>query len=153
MWGGIVLVSMAFGLVSLSGYLGDKKDRKVAICCGVSFLAGFLVYMAVSYSNLSGINMSKIEGEGDYYEVIVTTPVPNGGGTLVYAIDLKGDNGKADILAKYPIDGYKIEQVGKRTFLLPEHVRVAQEEKGVIFFFSDDGKEPLRVPPVVTSGK
>lgn len=153
MWGGIVLVSMAFGLVALSGYLGDKKDRKVAICCGISFLAGFLGYMAVSYSNLSGINMSKIVGEGDYYEVIVTTPVPNGGGTLVYAVDLGGNKEKADILNEYPLKGYKIEQVEKRTFLLPESARVAQDEEGVIFFFSDDGKEPLRVPPVVTSGK
>lgn len=151
MWVGIVFMGIAFVAALLSGYLDDKGLKVAGFI--VAFLAGFLGYMAVSHSNLSGINMSKIAGEGDYYEVIVTTPVPNGGGTLVYATDLKGNNGKADILAKYPIDGYKIEQVGKRTFLLPEHVRVAQDEEGVIFFFSDDGKEPLRVPPVVTSGK
>lgn len=149
MWGGIVLVIMAFVVASLSGYLGDKGLKVTGVC--VSLFAGFLGFKAVSYSNLSGINMSKIAGEGDYYEVIVTTPVPNGEGTLVYAIDLEGNDKKADILNEYPLKGYKIEQVEKRTFLLPESARVVQGTQGEIVLISEKGKA-INVPPSA-SGK
>lgn len=70
---------------------------------------------------------------------------------MVYAIDLKGNNGKADILDRYPLMGYKIEQVGKRTFLLPESTSVVQGKQGEIVLISEEGKV-INVPPAA-SGK
>lgn len=142
MWVAVVLVCSSFLAVSISHYFKSKNHQAVSI--SFALLAGSLGYWAVSYSNNAGITASKIVGEGNYYEIVVNTPVSSKR-ILVHAVDIDGNKEKVDILAKYPIDGYKIEQVGKRTFLLPVNTVVATDNKGETFFVSEDG-DVMSVP-------
>lgn len=149
MWIAGVLMCLSLVAVAISGYLNGKGHNKVEAFL-IAFIAGSTGFGAINYANSVGIEASKVMGGGNYYEVIVTTPVP-GKGTLVYAVDLDGNEGKTDILAKYPIDGYKIEQVGKRTFFLPEGTRITLDKDGEIVLVSEEG-EAISVP-IVATGK
>lgn len=132
----LFLVFAVFAVSSLS-----EGELFGTICFGVISAAMFISAL-LSAANV-GNEAPKIRGR-HYYEVIVTAPVP-GKGTLVYVVDLDGNKGKADILTKYPIDGYKIEQAGKRTYLLPVNTTVTTDDKGKIFLVSEDG-EVVSVP-------
>lgn len=150
MWGAIVLMFGSLVVAVISGHFKSKGGHKVE---AVAFFiaASVLGHWSVSQSNLAGARELKILGEGSYYEVVATTPVP-GDRTLVHAIDLDGNKEKLDKLVNYPITGYKIEKVGKRTFLLPVGTRVAFDKEGSIIFISEEG-EAVNIPPFVISGK
>lgn len=146
MWIVVVLVCLSLVAVAISGYLNGKGEKIEGAF--ILFIAGALSYGAIQYAKYVDISASEIAGEGEYYEVFATTTV-SGKGTLVYVIDLDGNKEKTDILAKYPIDGYKIEQVGKRTFLLPESTHVAFDKERSTFLVSKKG-EAMTVPEMVS---
>lgn len=142
MWFSVVMMLLAF-VITIFIYLRKKKgDLVEIIILGIALV----LFVSLSLTNAweTGLRASKIVGEGSYYEVVVTATIPSKG-TIVYAIDLDGNKEKTEVLAEYPIKGYKIEQIGKRTFLLPIGTRVALDKDGVDVFISEKG-EAFNVP-------
>lgn len=149
MWGVVIFSVLFFVFAVMTVVSSSKGYTHKAVFFGTLTTLHF--FFALLSAGKVGFMTPRI-AVGHCYEVLITVPIQDGGGTLVYAIDLKGNNGKADILDRYPLMGYKIEQVGKRTFLLPESTSVAQGTQGEIVLISEEGKA-INVPPVVTSGK
>ena len=138
MWILVIFVFAALLVINFVGYLEGKSGKTTGRHVVFMLASGFVIVL-VLWANYTGGNESKISGGGNYYEVVTTTSIPKEG-TLVYAVDLDGDKGKADILAEYPMKGYKVQKIGGRTFLLPEDTRVAYEEDEVIVFVSGEGE-------------
>jgi hypothetical protein len=140
----LVVIGVVLAIVSLSGPLDSGSGKKRILKGSIFLFANFTLVWLVGQGKAVGVLESRIVGKGSNYEIVATTLVPNAG-TLVYAVDLDGNKEKVDILAQYPIDGYKIEKVGERTFLLPNSTRVTQGKKGDIVLVSEGG-EAISVP-------
>lgn len=148
---GIVIFSVLFfGVFGVAMYFLLK--RRIFKAAGFGILGIFLFIVTLSYVVNTERRSLKIIGCGHYYEIVAIVPIPDNRKTLVYAIDLNEKKEKVDILDVYPIKGYGIEQIGERTFLLPESTRVAYTKGGETVFIPYDGKA-FNVPPDYTLKK
>jgi len=121
----------------------QKDIARAVVFGGVAFLSFILVVFSAWDAGIEELRITK----GRYYEVVLAAPVPYDGKILVYAIDLEGNKEKTDILAEYPIEGYKIEKSGKRTFLIPTSTRITTDTSGDVILLSGEG-EAIIVPAV-----
>ncbi|OHA78714.1 MAG: hypothetical protein A2V96_02920 [Candidatus Yonathbacteria bacterium RBG_16_43_6] len=144
----LVVIAVVLIIVSLSGPINSGSGRILKGC--VFFFASLILTWLVGHGKAVGVLESRIVGEGSNYEIVATTLVPNVG-TLVYAVDLDGNKEKADVLAEYPMKGYKVERVGKKTYLLPMNTIVTTDNKGETFFVSED-REIVSVPMALNAG-
>ena len=149
MWVATIIFSVLFfAFLALAFYhLKDGNPLK-AFAFGAGSLSMFVLVLL--FTAEAGNKAPRIIG-GHFYEVVATMSIPNGDGTLVYATDLKGGKKKADILAEYPLKGYKVVQSGKRTFLIPEDTRIAIDTKeGGTILISKEG-EAISAPAVLAT--
>lgn len=141
----ILLAVLLFLTMLLTVKSARDGNGGATIFCGGAFIVLFVTALIIAH--IEGVRYFEITGGGANYEVMAEAPVPDRG-TIVYAVDLNGNERKTDFLVEYPINGYKIEKIGKRTFLIPESTRVAisaGSSKETIFFISEDG-ETVNVP-------
>ncbi|KKU45278.1 MAG: hypothetical protein A2V96_02930 [Candidatus Yonathbacteria bacterium RBG_16_43_6] len=142
---GIVIFSVLFfGVFGSATYFFVKRRIFKTVVLG--FLGIFLFIMTLFQVANTEKKSLMIVGCGHYYEIVAIMPFPHNGKTLVYAVDLNENKEKVDILNAYPLKGYGIEQVGERTFLLPESTRVAYTKGGETVFIPYNGKA-FNVPP------
>jgi hypothetical protein len=148
---GIVIFSVLFFVFfgSATYFLVKKRNFKAV---GLGVLGIFLFIMTLFQVANTEKKSLKIVGCGHYYEIVAIMRNPDTDKTLVYAVDLNENKEKVDILNVYPLKGYGIEQVGDRTFLLPESTRIAYTKGGETVFIPYDGKA-FNVPPDVVLRK
>ena len=148
MWWIVIYALLFFVMFAYSARGFINGEALKAVFFGVLAIAQFGSMLWTTYD--VGVKAPRVVG-GHHYEVVVATSAKGGGETLIYAIDIKSNKKKADILDKYPMDRHKIEKIGGRMFHIPASTVVVMDNKKETFFVTEE-KEVIEIP-VATMGK